>query len=116
MPTRVDRPTEIAAAGTKPKIIRDAMNPAGSDEVAQISNRIKAVKQLLEWYEKCLPCLAYEQEGGQVPPKEELEKALKEAIAVVEAGGVAVVDARILGGYSPATAAAMARGKADRGS
>ena len=45
----------------------------------------------------------------------ELEKALKEAIAVVEAGGVAVVDARILGGYSPATAAAMARGKADRG-
>jgi thiamine pyrophosphate-dependent acetolactate synthase large subunit-like protein len=45
----------------------------------------------------------------------ELEKALTEAVAVVEAGGVAVVDARILGGYSPATAAAMARGKADRG-
>ena len=45
----------------------------------------------------------------------ELEKALKEAVAVVEAGGVAVVDARILGGYSPATAAAMARGNADRG-
>ena len=46
----------------------------------------------------------------------ELEKALKEAIAVVEAGGVAVVDARILPSYSPATAAAMARGnKADRG-
>jgi thiamine pyrophosphate-dependent acetolactate synthase large subunit-like protein len=45
----------------------------------------------------------------------ELEKALKEAVAVVEGGGVAVVDARILGGYSPATAAAMARGKADRG-
>jgi hypothetical protein len=34
---------------------------------------------------------------------------------VVEGGGVAVVDARILGGYSPATAAAIARGKADRG-
>jgi thiamine pyrophosphate-dependent acetolactate synthase large subunit-like protein len=46
----------------------------------------------------------------------ELEKALNEAIKVVEGGGVAVVDARILGGYSPATAAAMARGKADRGS
>ena len=46
----------------------------------------------------------------------ELEKALKEAMAVVEAGGVAVVDARILPSYSPATAAAMARGnKADRG-
>jgi thiamine pyrophosphate-dependent acetolactate synthase large subunit-like protein len=46
----------------------------------------------------------------------ELEKALKEAIAVVEGGGVAVVDARILPTYSPATAAQMARGKADRGS
>ncbi|MBM3527387.1 MAG: thiamine pyrophosphate-binding protein [Alphaproteobacteria bacterium] len=46
----------------------------------------------------------------------ELEKALNEAIKVVEGGGVAVVDARILGGYSPATAAAMSRGKADRGS
>src|SRR5262249_51180936 len=45
----------------------------------------------------------------------ELEKALKEAIAVVEGGGVAVVDVRSRGGYSPATAAAMARGKADRG-
>jgi thiamine pyrophosphate-dependent acetolactate synthase large subunit-like protein len=45
----------------------------------------------------------------------ELEKALKEAIAVVESGGVAVVDARILPSYSPATAAAMARGKSDRG-
>ena len=46
----------------------------------------------------------------------ELEKALKEAITVVEGGGVAVVDARILPSYSPATAAAMARGqKSDRG-
>ncbi len=46
----------------------------------------------------------------------ELEKALREAIAVVDAGGVAVVDARILPPYRPATAAQMARGKADRGS
>jgi thiamine pyrophosphate-dependent acetolactate synthase large subunit-like protein len=46
----------------------------------------------------------------------ELEKVLKEAIAVVEGGGVAVVDARILPTYSPSTAAQMARGnKADRG-
>jgi thiamine pyrophosphate-dependent acetolactate synthase large subunit-like protein len=45
----------------------------------------------------------------------ELEKALTEAVKVVENGGVAVVDARILGSYSPATAAAMSRGKADRG-
>jgi thiamine pyrophosphate-dependent acetolactate synthase large subunit-like protein len=46
----------------------------------------------------------------------ELEQALRAAIAVVEEGGVAVVDARILPTYSPATAAQMARGKADRGS
>jgi len=36
--------------------------------------------------------------------------ALNEAIAVVERGGVAVVDARIVPSYSPAAAAAMARG------
>ncbi len=45
----------------------------------------------------------------------ELEKALVEAIAVVEAGGVAVVDARIIPSYSPSSAKEMARGKADRG-
>ena len=60
----------------KPKIIRDVSNPSGSDAVAQISGRIKAIKQLLEWYDKCLPCLMYEQ--PQVPPKEELEKMLKD--------------------------------------
>ena len=60
----------------KPQILRDAMNPGGLDEVVQISNRIKAVKQLLEWYDKCLPCLMYEQPS--VPPKEELEKILKD--------------------------------------
>jgi thiamine pyrophosphate-dependent acetolactate synthase large subunit-like protein len=45
----------------------------------------------------------------------ELEKCLKDAIAVVEAGGIAVVDARIIPSYSPASAKEMARGKADRG-
>jgi thiamine pyrophosphate-dependent acetolactate synthase large subunit-like protein len=45
----------------------------------------------------------------------ELEKALKEAIAAVEAGHVAVVDARIIPSYSPSSAKEMARGKADRG-
>lgn len=60
----------------KPQILRDAMNPAGLDEVVQISNRIKAVKQLIDWYDKCLPCLMYEQPA--VPPKEELEKIMKD--------------------------------------
>jgi thiamine pyrophosphate-dependent acetolactate synthase large subunit-like protein len=45
----------------------------------------------------------------------ELEKALQEAIKVVEGGGVAVVDARIIPSYSPSSAKEMARGKADRG-
>ena len=61
---------------TKPKIIRDAMNPAGSDAAAQIGSRMKAVKQLIEWWDKCEPCMLAE--GPQVPPKEELEKMLKE--------------------------------------
>jgi thiamine pyrophosphate-dependent acetolactate synthase large subunit-like protein len=45
----------------------------------------------------------------------ELEKALNEAIKVVEAGGVAVVDCHIIPTYSPSSAKEMARGKADRG-
>ena len=45
----------------------------------------------------------------------ELEKFLKEAIAAVEAGECAVVDARIIPSYSPASAKEMARGKSDRG-
>jgi thiamine pyrophosphate-dependent acetolactate synthase large subunit-like protein len=45
----------------------------------------------------------------------ELEKALTEALKVVEGGGVAVVDARIIPSYSPSSAKEMARGKADRG-
>lgn len=60
----------------KPKIIRDAMNPAGSDDVAQIGSRIKAIKQLILWWDKCAPCMQLE--GPQVPPKEELEKQLKQ--------------------------------------
>jgi thiamine pyrophosphate-dependent acetolactate synthase large subunit-like protein len=53
---------------------------------------------------------------GPANTASELEGALNEAIAVVDSGGVAVVDARILPGYSPATATAMARGnKSDRG-
>jgi thiamine pyrophosphate-dependent acetolactate synthase large subunit-like protein len=52
---------------------------------------------------------------GPASNASELEQALKEAIRVVENGDVAVVDARILPGYSPVTAAAVARGNtADR--
>jgi hypothetical protein len=55
--------------------IRDAMNPAGSDDVAQIGSRIKAINRLIEWWDKCPPCLQYE--SPPVPPKEELEKEIK---------------------------------------
>lgn len=60
----------------KPKIIRDATNPAGSDNVAQIGSQIKAIKQLILWWDKCAPCMLLD--GPQVPPKEELEKQLKQ--------------------------------------
>lgn len=60
----------------KPRTIRDYMNPAGSDDEAMTISRIRAIEKLLSWYDKCLPCLAYE--GPQVPPKEELERALKD--------------------------------------
>ena len=59
----------------KIRIIRDAMNPAGSDDVAQIGSRIKAINRLIEWWDKCPPCLQYE--SPPVPPKEELEKEIK---------------------------------------
>ena len=60
----------------KPKIISDAMNHAGSDNVAQIGSQIKAIKQLILWWDKCAPCMQLD--GPQVPPKEELEKQLKQ--------------------------------------
>ena len=60
----------------KAKTIRDINNPGGSDEAAMIGNRIKAIKKLISWWDKCEPCLAYEQ--PPVPPKEELEKILKD--------------------------------------
>jgi thiamine pyrophosphate-dependent acetolactate synthase large subunit-like protein len=47
---------------------------------------------------------------GPADTASKLEAALAEAIAVVENGGVAVVDARIVPSYSAATAATMARG------
>jgi thiamine pyrophosphate-dependent acetolactate synthase large subunit-like protein len=48
---------------------------------------------------------------GPADTASKLEAALTEAIAVVENGGVAVVDARIVPSYSAATAATMARGQ-----
>jgi len=52
---------------------------------------------------------------GPVKNAAELEKALAEATKVVEAGGVAVLDVRILPSYSPASAREMSRGEAKSG-
>ena len=60
----------------KTRIIRDVMNPAGSDNAAQIGSQIKAIRKLIEWWDKCPPCLQYE--SPPVPPKEQLEKQIKQ--------------------------------------
>ena len=50
---------------------------------------------------------------GIAPVKsmDRLEAAFKEAIAAVDAGGVAVVDVRVITGYTPAMASALTRAK-----
>jgi hypothetical protein len=64
-----------ACLDAKIKLIRDVMNPAGSEDVAQIGSRIKAINELIAWWDRCPPCLQYE--SPPVPPKEELEKEVK---------------------------------------
>jgi thiamine pyrophosphate-dependent acetolactate synthase large subunit-like protein len=49
---------------------------------------------------------------GPVMSMDQLEAAFKEAIAAVDAGGVAVVDVRVITGYTPAMASALTRAKA----
>lgn len=46
---------------------------------------------------------------GPVKSMDELEAVFNEAIAVVDAGGVAVVDVRVITGYTPAMASALTR-------
>jgi thiamine pyrophosphate-dependent acetolactate synthase large subunit-like protein len=48
---------------------------------------------------------------GPVKRMSELDAAFKTAIAVVDAGGVAVVDVRVITGYTPAMASALTRAK-----
>ncbi len=49
---------------------------------------------------------------GPVTSMDQLDAAFKEAIAAVDAGGVAVVDVRVITGYTPAMANALMRAKA----
>jgi thiamine pyrophosphate-dependent acetolactate synthase large subunit-like protein len=48
---------------------------------------------------------------GPVKSMDQLEAAFREAIAAVDAGGVAVVDIRVTTGYTPAMASALTRAK-----
>ncbi len=49
---------------------------------------------------------------GPVKSMDQLEAAFKDAVAAVDAGGVAVVDVRVITGYTPAMASALTRVKA----
>jgi thiamine pyrophosphate-dependent acetolactate synthase large subunit-like protein len=49
---------------------------------------------------------------GPLKAMDQLEAAFREAITVVDAGGVAVVDVRVITGYTPAMASAVTRTKA----
>jgi hypothetical protein len=53
--------------------------------------------------------------GGPVETRDDLEAALAAAIVVVERGGVAVVDAIVRPGYTPAMNAVAGPGAASRG-
>ena len=48
---------------------------------------------------------------GPVKSMDQLEAAFREAVAAVDAGGVAVVDVRVVTGYTPAMASALTRAK-----
>jgi len=48
---------------------------------------------------------------GPVKSMDQLAAAFKEAVAAVDAGGVAVVDVRVITGYTPAMASALTRAK-----
>jgi hypothetical protein len=48
---------------------------------------------------------------GPIQSRAEMDRALADALAVVDGGGVAVIDALVLPAYDASTAAAMTRGK-----
>jgi hypothetical protein len=44
----------------KTKLIADLENPAGSDDAAMLGARIKALTELIRWYDRCKPAMVYE--------------------------------------------------------
>ncbi|MSR40819.1 MAG: hypothetical protein EXS10_02825 [Phycisphaerales bacterium] len=44
----------------KTKLLADLENPAGSDDAAMLGARIKALTELIRWYDRCKPGMVYE--------------------------------------------------------
>ncbi len=59
---------------TVPRIMNNLNNPGGSNALEQTQNRIKALTELIKWWNKCEPCVMM----AGVPSKEALEKGLEE--------------------------------------
>ena len=68
-------------AEVKPKLMNDYQNPAGLEMEDRMANQIRAIKEILKWYDKCYPGVVYE--APNLPPdkkvlQEELERLQKE--------------------------------------
>ncbi len=70
----------------KPLLLNDYQNPGGTDAVAQLGNQIKAITEILKWYDRCYPGMVYE--APNLPPEkkplqDELE-ALKKRLGNIK--------------------------------
>jgi hypothetical protein len=68
-------------AEVKPKLLNDYGNPAGLEAEDRMANQIRAIKEILKWYDKCYPGMVYEGQGlppDKKPLQEELERLQKE--------------------------------------
>lgn len=61
----------------KPLLFNDLQNPAGSDEIAQMGNQIKALTEIAKWYDRCYPMMVYEQ-PSLGPDKERVEDMIED--------------------------------------
>lgn len=71
------------ATAVKQLLVNDYLNPAGTDPVVRMGNQIRAITEILKWYDRCYPVMVYE--APNLPPdkkvlEEELER-LKRDVA-----------------------------------
>ncbi|MBI1304160.1 MAG: hypothetical protein GC172_10290 [Phycisphaera sp.] len=69
------------AMAAKPLLMNDYQNPAGSDPIVRAGNQIRAITEILKWYDRCYPVMVYE--APNLPPdkkilEEELERLKRE--------------------------------------